>query len=282
MNQPYEDSIDLLDVLLTLAENLKLLVFGALAAGLLAYGVAQVWPKKFESTAVVRADAAVATQMTTAPVVDAALNKLGYLKGLNEEEAEEARETLQRNISTQVGRNDRLVTLNLTARTPEQAQQLANEILANVFVASQPGEAERKRLEAEKQVMEQQVKELTETARTARRLLEEATPNTNAGTLASSIAAISANLVKIQENISALDKKLMGLNNDDVLQAPTLPKKHASPKAGLVAIMATIGAGILLVIFVVARQALRVGGASDQHRERMDRLKRQYGLGRQS
>ncbi|MDP4609078.1 MAG: hypothetical protein NWS83_08105, partial [Burkholderiaceae bacterium] len=45
----HEDEISLLDLALTVAENLRLLVLGPIAVGVLALGVATVMPKTFES-----------------------------------------------------------------------------------------------------------------------------------------------------------------------------------------------------------------------------------------
>ena len=45
------DEISLLDLALTVAENLRLLIIGPIAAGLIALGVSSLLPKTFESVA---------------------------------------------------------------------------------------------------------------------------------------------------------------------------------------------------------------------------------------
>ena len=46
-----DDEISLLDLALTVAENLRLLIIGPIAAGLIALGVSSLLPKTFESVA---------------------------------------------------------------------------------------------------------------------------------------------------------------------------------------------------------------------------------------
>ena len=129
LNSELDNNVDLFDVLLTLAENFRLLILGSLLAGACAYGLAFLLPPKYESTSVLRAEPSVAAYMTTPSVLDATLQKLGYLDGLDGEKAEDARESLARHVEARAGRNDKLVTLTVTGRSPEAAQSLNREIL---------------------------------------------------------------------------------------------------------------------------------------------------------
>lgn len=275
-----DDTIDLLGVLLTIGENLRLLVLGSLLAGALAYGFALLLPPKFESTAVLRAEPSVAAYMTAPAVLDAALQKLGYLKGLDEEEAETAREKLLRNIKARAGRKDKPVTLTVTGPSPEAAQALGNEILVNVFAGSRPRGDELRRLGAERAVLAQQAAELARVNQKAQKLLDKASPADNLGALAESISAISITLIKIREDIHAVDKKMLGLTDNDLVQSPTLPKEPASPGKGLLAILSTSGAGLALLIFVFMRQSWRASSSFEKHQERLHALKRRYSLAR--
>lgn len=51
-NLAADDEISLLDLALTVAENLRLLIIGPIAAGLIALGVSSLLPKTFESVAI--------------------------------------------------------------------------------------------------------------------------------------------------------------------------------------------------------------------------------------
>ncbi|WP_255439470.1 Wzz/FepE/Etk N-terminal domain-containing protein [Comamonas sp. Z3] len=55
---PQDEELDLLDLLVTLAENWKILIFGPLLAGIAAYGIGLVIPKTYESSASVQVERA--------------------------------------------------------------------------------------------------------------------------------------------------------------------------------------------------------------------------------
>lgn len=274
----FEDTIDLFDVLLTIAENIWLLLLGPLVVGVMVYGITHLVPQKYESTATLRAEADVASYMTTATVLDAALNNLGFLKDLSEDDAEEARIDLQKRVSTQVGRNDKLVTLSVAARSADAAQRMATEILNQTFLGLKPKGTELQRLEAQKASLEQQITELQATSKTAQKLLDESSPTGNMGLLAESISSLSAAQIRMQENLLNVEKKMRGLTDEDVLQPPTLPKRPIAPKKGLTAALAAMAAGILLLVFVFLRQLWATSRTFEPHQRRLDAIKRRYGL----
>lgn len=274
-----EDTIDFFDVLLTLAENFWLLLLGPILTGALVYGVTFLLPQTFESTATLRAEADAASYMTTATVLDAALNNLGFLKDLSEEEAELARIDLQRRVSTQVGRNDKLVTLSVAANSPAAAQSMASEILKQTFAGLRPKGAELKRLETQKAALEQQISELQTTSKTAQKLLDESSPAGNMGLLAESISSLSAAQIRMQETLLNVEKKMQGLTDEDLLQPPTLPKRSIAPKKWLTAVLAALAAGIVLLVFVFLRQMWATSSTLQPHQQRLDALKRKYGIG---
>lgn len=77
-NDLAEDEISLLDLLQTIVDNLRLLVIGPVVAGLVAYGVTLLIPKTYESTAILKGEQNLASQMVTASVLDPVAAKLGY------------------------------------------------------------------------------------------------------------------------------------------------------------------------------------------------------------
>lgn len=276
----FEDSIDLFDVALTLAENIKLLVLGPLLAGFFIYGITFLLPQKFQSTAVLRAEPDVSSYMTTVTVLDSSLANLGFLKDLSEEEAEEARIDLNRRVTTQIGRNDKLVTLNVTAGSPLAAQRMADEILKNTFAGLRPKGEELKRLLVQKALLQQQLGELQDTSNTAQKLLENSSPTADHGLLAESISSLSSIRIRLQETQFAVERRILGLTTEDLLQSPTLPKKPSAPKKELIAVLSALGTGLLLVVFVLMRHFWITSNTLEPHRDRLDALKRSYGLGR--
>ncbi|CDN87695.1 Lipopolysaccharide biosynthesis protein [Hydrogenophaga intermedia] len=275
---PGDDSIDLLDVLLTIAENLKWLILWPVLGGALVYGLTHLLPEKYESTSIIKGEGSVAASMTAAHVLDGALRNLGYLDQLNEEQAEEAREDLQRNVSTSVLRGTKLVSLTVAGRTPEAAHRMTQEILNQVYADSKPREVELKRLSAEKTMLDAQVAELAAASKTAQKLLEDPSPRTNTGALAESIASISSSLVEIQTAIRKVDEAMHGLSDEDLVQAPTLPKKPSAPKKALIAAVSAVAIGFAVLVFVLLRQSWRASRSIELHHERVMALKRRYRL----
>lgn len=275
---PGDDSIDLLDVLLTLAENLKWLILWPVLGGALVYGLTHLLPEKYESTAIIKGEGSVAASMTAAHVLDAALKNLGYLDQLDEEQAEDAREELRRNVTTSVLRGTKLVSLTVAGRTPEAAHRMTHEILNQVYADSKPREVELERLSAERAMLDSQSTELAAASKTAQKLLENPGPGTNTGALAESIASISSSLVEIQTAIRKVDEAMHGLSNEDLVQAPTLPKKPSAPKKALIAAVSAVAIGFAVLVFVLLRQSWRASRTIELHHERVMALKRRYRL----
>jgi len=75
----HDDEISLLDILVILAESWKLLVFGPLIAGVLAGALSFLWPKTYESVAIVRMSEAELALLNSAPVLDPLIEKFGLL-----------------------------------------------------------------------------------------------------------------------------------------------------------------------------------------------------------
>jgi capsular polysaccharide biosynthesis protein len=133
-----DDEISLLDLALTVAENLRLLIIGPIAAGLIALGVSSLLPKTFESVAILNVidrPEKVASLTTSAAVLDPVAEQLGLTKSATRDAA---RAALRGRISMAGGRKDGLLTLTTKGKSGEAAQALANAVLAQLFVAVAP------------------------------------------------------------------------------------------------------------------------------------------------
>ena len=105
------DEISLLDLPLTVAENLRRLIIGPIAAGLIALGASSLLPKTFESVAILNVidqPEKVASLTTSAAVLDPVAEQLGLTKSATRAAA---RAVLRGRISMAVGRKDGLLTL---------------------------------------------------------------------------------------------------------------------------------------------------------------------------
>ena len=59
----------------------------------------------------------------------------------------------------------------------------------------------------------------------------------------------------MQGQVSLLETQPEGLTDAQLVQAPTLAQKPSQPKKGLIAIGATLAAGVALLLFIFIRQA---------------------------
>ena len=269
-----QEEIDLLDILVTLAENIKLLILGPLFVGICALGIAYIVPQTFESIAVLKAEQATASLMTTASVLDPVAADLGLTKV---DSAEEARKLLREQIKVSVGRNDKLLTLTVSATAPQQAQAIANAVLQQTYVQSRPKGSDLTRLEIQLKDAKARTKSAEDAAGALLKRMES-----NGAASSTEWARGYAELLNVaaaaQNQVAALQAQLEGLTDAQLIQAPTLPEKASKPKKGLIAIGATLAAGLALMLFVFVRQAVRGAAKDAGAASKMARIRRALAL----
>src|SRR5690606_25892378 len=140
---PQDEELDLLDLLVTLAENWKLLVFAPLLAGIAAYGIGFVIPKTFESSSSVQVERAGSS--FTAPIAASlavsadVLHHIAPVAGLDDKlTAEEIYNKLSERISVSVGKQDKLLSIETQARAAGAPQKLNQALLDPLCPRSRP------------------------------------------------------------------------------------------------------------------------------------------------
>ncbi len=268
-----QNDVDLLDILVTLAENIKLLILGPLLVGLCALGITFIVPKTFESIAVLRADQVTASLMTTAAVLDPVAASLGLTK---DDTAEEARRLLREQIKATVGRTDKLLTLTVSAPAPQQAQAIANAVLQQTYVQSRPKGSERARFDAQLKDAQARIKYAEDAAGTLLKRMES-----NGASSSTESARGYAELLNVaaaaQNQVAALQAQLEGLTDAQLVQPPTLPQKASKPKKGLIAIGATLAAGSAIMLFLFVRKAVRGATKNADTASKMASIRRALG-----
>ncbi|MEC5212826.1 uncharacterized protein involved in exopolysaccharide biosynthesis [Polaromonas sp. CG_9.5] len=268
--------VGLLDVLVTLAENVKLLVMGSLIVGLCALGIGFMLPQTYQSVAVLQAEQPTASLMVTAVVLDPVIDALGLAK---DDTVEDARIKLRQQIKSAVGRNDKLLTLTVSARTAQQAQAIASAVLRQTFQESRPKGSVRTRLEAQLAEVKVRLKNAQDASQGLLNRLESSGAGVKGG---AELARGYAELLNVsgaaQGQISTLETQLEGLTDAQLVQFPTLPQKASQPKKGLIAIGATLAAGLALLLFIFTRQALRNTTQNDTSSAKLLRIRKSLGL----
>ena len=266
--------VGLLDVLVTLAENVKLLVTGSLLAGLCALGIGFMLPQTYQSVAVLQAEQPTASLMVTAVVLDPVIEALGLAK---DETLEAARIKLRERIKAAIGRNDKLMTLTVSGPTPQQAQDTASALIYQTYQQSRPKGSVRTRLEAQLAEARLRLKNAQGAATSLLKQLEKSGAGTG-GEVARGYADLLGATGTAQGQISKLETELEGLTDAQLVQFPTLPQKASQPKKGLIAIGATLAAGLALLLFIFTRQALRNTTGNEKSSAKLLRIRKSLGL----
>ena len=271
-----EGEIGLLDILVTLAENLKLLIIVPLFVGLCALGIGFVLPQAFESVAVLQAEQITASLMTTAAVLDPVAATLGLTKGTT---VEDARRKLRDQIKVAVGRTDKLLTLTVSASVAQQAQAIANALLLQTYQESRPKASARKRLEGQLAEAQGRLKNAQNAAASLVKRMESPASSVAGGAeLARGYAELLNASSAAQTQISSFEVLLEGVSDALLVQAPTLPQKASQPKKALLAIGATLATELLLLLIVFMRQAFRDTPETVETAGKWARIRRALGL----
>ena len=267
-----DDEISLLDLALTVAENLRLLIIGPIAAGLIALGVSSLLPKTFESVAILNVidqPEKVASLATSAAVLDPVAEQIGLTKSATKDAA---RAELRRRVSMAVGRKDGLLTLTAKGESGEEAQALANLVLTHLSLAAAPKGQDAANLEKSLS--------LARSLYDSNQLVIERSSDLM-GAAKSENAVLAglqgfAEIITLQQNLATQianhERSLRGLTEASLAQKPTLPTQHVAPKRALISVLAILAAGFALLLFVFIRKAL-VNAAVGEDGERVRQIK---------
>lgn len=275
---PAEDEISLLDLLLTVSQNIKLLILGPLAAGLCALGVTFVLPTTYESVAILPGD--ITSTLRLPAVLDPVVRSQGLTHGKT---VEQARLALDGRIKTAVGKQDKLVTLTVSGDSPQQAQAVAKALLTQTYEQMRPRGSHKARLERELSESRLKVQLAAKAADGFLGLLEIGYKQ---GKLAKAIGTelprgysdLMNFVTATQARVSALEQQLEGMTDEQLLQAPSLPEKPASPKKALIATLAALATGFVLLLWVFVRSGLRAAGADPQSAAKLAAIRRALGF----
>jgi len=275
-----DDEIDLLDLLVVVAENLKLLILLPLLVGIVALGISYVIPQTFESSSILRAqkvgvsasEQLIASYIESADVLERVANEIQFQPALSPEQRLKA---LSEDIHVSVGKQNQLVTLKTYGDTPEAAQHLNEVVWQYVLPLTVPDPKEMARLQTQlKAEQESLLSGQKLQARTAELLADGATAESTARLYGDLLAANSTRL----RDIGALESKMEGLTSENLTQQPTLAERAIKPKKLLIAIAATLAAGFLVLLFVFARHALQGASQNPLQTDKVRRLRRALGL----
>jgi uncharacterized protein involved in exopolysaccharide biosynthesis len=284
----HDDEIDLLDLLVTVTENLKLLLLGPLLAGLLALGASFQLPSKYESTAIINPQIRstnpqikstnpnpnlnlVVAWSQAAVVLDPVREATQFKPELD---PDLARLALRKSIKASISKQDGLVTLTVTAETPELAQQIQKSLKDQIFKQFVPKGAVLARLQDRLRAEE-------EALAAGRQLQSDLALKIKDGVATDAVinayaGLVSSNSTKLQL-IQSIEAQLQGLDADAVVQPANLPLRPVSNKKALIAVVTALATGFALLLFVFIRQAVRNAGANPESAAKLARIRQALG-----
>lgn len=265
--QPYaykEDEISLLDILVTLAESWKLLVFGPLVVGALAGVLSFLLPNTYESVAIARLTEEEAALFHAAPVLDPLVEKFSYSERADGI-LEDARFALKKDLVYTADKKTKLVTLVAKGRTPEQAQAIGRAAFEALFAELVPKGKEQEAILQEIAINTQLIADgVVYVDRSANK-------QNTANIAKSQVANLKLNNLELQ-------LKLQAKGSEVFAQAPSLPQRKSAPRRSLVAIVAVLASGFALLLWVFVRKAWGAAAQAPESVNKVVAIKRSLGF----
>lgn len=270
-----DDEINVMDVLIVIAENIKLLLIAPIVIGAIAWGIAFLIPQSFESQALLstaKPGLNVSSQVLASYIKSAdILQKVAKEAGIGADLGPAALQTaMQKLVKVSVGKQDQLISLTTTGDTPEAAQKLNFLVWKHVLPLTLPRGSEKKHLQEQLQSEQERLVASRALELLAAQRLEQGNTSESIALLYGEL--LSANSARI-ERITSLELRLEGLTLDSLAQQPTISELAVSPRKSLIAMASALTAGIILLIFVFGRHGLRSSKNDPEQAQKIDRLR---------
>ena len=268
-----DDEISLLDILVALAESWKLLVFGPLAAAVLAGALSFLWPKTFESTAIVRLTEAEVALVGAAPVLDPLIVKFDLLPEFDGNQ-DDARAYLAKKITGKFDKKTGITTITTIAATPERAQAMGAAVIDALLLELLPKGKNKDQIEQTISSNEGIIANNTDAVEQLKKQMGKQGQN-DAGleVVMKHYATLTAEVARKElENIE-LKKTLTVKGAEVFVQQPSLPQRKTSPKRGIVMLLALFASGFALLLFVFIRNAWRNASQDKEAAAKIKKIK---------
>ena len=275
-----DKELTLLDILVVLAEQSRLLVIGPIVVGLIVYGFTLFLPNLYTSVAYLALNEAALKDADVLMRLPAVLNSVlkshnewgGDLEGRRRALEQKFRWSLVRGANRQTAK---LSVLEVDSNSPEDAQSLNVALIDAWFEASKPRPETRALLERNLQHHEN---ELTSISNLLSSLEEKAAstlvlPGFN-NERAFSISSLLERRMAIVSKTEEIRQLLQGKSRDLIQEPPSLPVARTWPNRIRLALVGAVASGILLLLFVIARHALLRASAEPEGAEKLARIKK--------
>lgn len=273
-----EDEISLLDILVILAESWKLLVFGPVVVGLLVGALSFLWPKTYESVAVVRLSEQELGLLNSAPVLDPLIAKFDLLADAGGVQ-DDARDALAKKIVSKVDKKTGLATITVAARTPEQAKAMADAALESLFKELLPKGKNKDQIEKAIRANELLIAGNTDAVEQLRKQIGRVGQgDSNFDAVMKHYAVLNAEVMKKELENFELRESLVEKGDEAYVQRPNLPQRTVSSKRSMALLLAVLLSGFALLMFVFMRKAWQQANVEAESAEKIKRIKAALGM----
>jgi hypothetical protein len=270
-----EEDSEILDFMVVIVENLKLLIAGPLLAGFCALGIGLLLPNKFESVMILRAESLTLAQITAAPVLDPLLEKLNLKGG---QPIHIAREKLRDRLHTIANRTEKLITVTISERTPELAQTIATTLLQQIIEESKPKGFVRDQIVTQRQLAEKRITESSAMLTHLAARIGTAGVNPGSSDTVYGYTELQKVLSAAEAQLLMAQAELEGLTTSSIVQAPTLTQTDNTKRNIWLFVLAVIIAGVTLSLFVFLRHSFRRFGIDSESKEKLALIRKMLGL----
>ncbi len=279
-----EDEISLLDLAVTISENLKLLILGPLIVGIVTLVFSFLLTPMFTAkTSILPPNSRgnTASQLLDSlgglggvaggalGISDPSQQYIAYIQSSNfenliiekydlqkryqQESLQSTRKILERNMEVTSDKKSGLITIEVSDVDPKFATLMANGLVSELRLFT--GQLELQEAQNRRAFLETQIKEIT-----SRPFMD-----------AMSQQMLIASLIR-QYELARVDESRVGPTFTQVDTA-TVPEFKSTPKRALMAIIATIATGFALLIFVFVRKALQNAETDPIAKEQVGEIK---------
>lgn len=281
---PDDDEISLLDLMVTIADNLWLLIMGPIAAGLVALGFAFTMTPVFTAKTTVLpptgggggSAAAILGQLgglgglvggaipsasgkhmaylQSDLIKDAMIEKFGLMKRYEAKYQVSARQALTGVTKISDDKKSGLIVIEVTDKDPALAAEMANYYVE--LLRQKMGEEALLQARERRRLLETQIQEATAKSYQSPQVREAIIQG-----LVRQFEATRLEEQQTEPTITQIDKAVA-------------PELKSGPKRALMAVITSLATGFLLLLFVFVRQALASAGQDVESKAKINRIRR--------
>jgi uncharacterized protein involved in exopolysaccharide biosynthesis len=266
----HDDEISLLDLLATVTENLRLLILGPLLVGLVALGISFALTPTYESRSVLRLGEGTTALLASEDLLTPLLPVASWLPSSTSRFAQ--LQALREHIKPTFNKKEGTLTLTVSGPSPEQAQRLHLATIEELRKQSLPKGRSLEQIEQRRVAAQTTLDELNGVLPALSQNVVR--PSTDSEASSRAYSLLLQQRLSAEQTLTDLANSLKPFGDEVFAQTPTLPDRSVKPKKGLIAVMATLASGFVLLLFVFVRQAMRNAARNPQDAERLAAIRR--------